>query len=69
MLGQEPTAPIEAIRLAERAQFILDHPGWTFEDYDNAAAGDLLFLTEYQKMAGARDRQLLEKARAQHEPD
>jgi hypothetical protein len=49
-MGMGHTAPRRAVQLAERAQFVKDHPGWTFQDYDNAAAGDIAFMREYEKM-------------------
>lgn len=64
MLGQQRTAPAAAIQLAERAQFVKDHPGWTFADYDAAAAGDILFQQEYEKILRECERQAIEKAKA-----
>lgn len=61
MLGMEPTAPVRANLLAARAQFIEDHPGWTFADYDTAAAGDIAFQNEYRKIVGACQRKALEE--------
>jgi hypothetical protein len=36
--------------LFDRAHFIHEHPGWTYLDYDAAAAGDILFDREYHAM-------------------
>lgn len=49
-MGTRRTVPPKANRLAERAQFIKDHPGWTFKDYDEARAGDITFMREYETM-------------------
>lgn len=63
MLGMASAAPRKALRLAERAQFVKDHPGWTFADYDAAAAGDIAFQREYERMRQEAERHALEKAR------
>ena len=34
----------------DRARWIDEHPGWTFEMYDHANAGDILFQREYAAM-------------------
>lgn len=34
----------------ERAHFVNSHPGWTYQDYDSARAGDIAFDREYQAM-------------------
>ena len=39
-----------AVRLFERARFVAEHPGWTYRDYDEAAAADILFDREYRAM-------------------
>ncbi len=39
--GFRSTAPAEAIRQMARARFVNEHPGWTYRDYDEAAAGDI----------------------------
>jgi hypothetical protein len=61
------TAPVKALRLAERAQFVKDHPGWTFRDYDEANAGDILFMREFEKMLREAERKALEEAKAKQE--
>lgn len=48
--GWQDTAPVKAVRLFERAQFVNNHPGWTYRDYDEASAGDILFDREFQAM-------------------
>lgn len=62
MLGMSRTAPLHATRLAERAQFVKDHPGWTFADYDNAAAGDIAFQRSYEQMLRGVEQKALEDA-------
>lgn len=62
MLGMSHTAPKAAVQRAERAQFVREHPGWTFADYDAAAAGDIAFQREYERMRTAAERHALEKA-------
>jgi hypothetical protein len=37
------------VRLFERARFVNDH-GWTYREYDEARAGDILFDAEFQAM-------------------
>lgn len=64
MLGMQATAPLKAVKLAERAQFIRDHH-WTYAEYDAAHAGDILFQREYEKMVAAAERKALEDAKAQ----
>lgn len=66
MLGMSKTVPEKANRLAERAQFVKDHPGWTFADYDTARAGDIAFMREYEKMLRAAERKALEEAKARN---
>lgn len=39
--GYRQTAPVQAVRAMERAQYVNQHPGWTYRDYDEAAAGDI----------------------------
>jgi hypothetical protein len=48
--GWQDAAPQKALRLFDRAHFIHEHPGWTYRDYDAAAAGDILFDREYHAM-------------------
>ena len=62
MLGYSKVAPQNIVRLAERAAFVLDHAGWTFEQYDNAAAGDIAFLREFERLRGEVDKQKLAQA-------
>jgi len=54
--------------MAERAQFVIDHPGWTFADYDNAKAGDILFMREYEKMLRAAEDKALREAQERQQP-
>lgn len=65
MLGQQHTAPIKARRLAERAQWIIDHPGWTFAAYDAAAAGDITFQRAYETMRREAEQQARARAEAE----
>lgn len=48
--GWQETAPETAIRWWERAKFIHEHQGWTYRDYDDASAGDILLDQEYLSM-------------------
>ena len=48
--GWQETAPEKALRWFERAQFIAEHAGWTYRDYDEAEAGDILLDKEYRSM-------------------
>lgn len=34
----------------ERMKFVHDHTGWTFRDYDNADAGDILLDRDWHNM-------------------
>ena len=67
MLDMQHTAPAKAIRLAERAQFVLDHPGWTFVDYDSAAAGDIAFMREFERMRAAVQERAADKLKAERD--
>lgn len=69
MLDMQSTAPKKAIMLAERAQFVLDHPAWKFADYDSAAAGDIAFLREFEKMRAVAQERELEKLKAEQIAD
>lgn len=51
------TAPARAVQLAERAQFVRTHPGWTFADYDTAAAGDIAFQQAFEAMLASAQQQ------------
>ena len=68
IMGIQRTAPVMANRKAERAQFIIDHPGWTFKDYDEAAAGDIVFMLDYQKMLRAAEDKALREAQERQQP-
>jgi hypothetical protein len=68
MLGFSKVAPQTVVRLAERAAFVLDH-GWTFEQYDNAAAGDIAFLREFERLRGEVEKQKLAQAEAKAKSD
>jgi len=46
----EQSAPIGAVEWLRRHAWIEDHSGWTFDDYDNARAGDILTHEEYHKL-------------------
>lgn len=48
MKGWQDTAPAGAVAWFERARFVNEHPGWTYRDYDEAEAGDILLDGEYQ---------------------
>ena len=41
---------MRALRWHARQKWIEDHAGWTFADYDAAAAGDILMHEEYLTM-------------------
>ena len=68
IMGIQRTAPVMANRKAERAQFIIDHPGWTFEDYDKARGGDITFLRDYEKMIRAAEDKALREAQEKQKP-
>jgi hypothetical protein len=42
-----------ATRLFERYLFVKQHPGWTYADYDAAAAGDIALDAEFSKVETA----------------
>ena len=42
-----------AIRLFERYMFVKHHAGWTYADYDAAAAGDIALDAEFGKVEAA----------------
>jgi hypothetical protein len=48
--GWSSTAPAAALRWWERAHFVNEHPGWTYRDYDEAEAGDILLDKDYRAM-------------------
>jgi hypothetical protein len=48
--GWQDTASAKGILLFERAQFVHDHPGYTYREYDRTAAGDILFDAEFHAM-------------------
>lgn len=64
MLDMARTAPASALRWEQRHRWIEQHPAWTFADYDNAAAGDILSHTEYMTMRHEAERRALQKAQA-----
>lgn len=66
LLDMASTAPRKAITWYERHAWIEDHPGWTFADYDQAAAGDILRHDDYLKMRREAEKRALDKARAEH---
>jgi hypothetical protein len=41
---------VAAVRWFERAKFVHEHAGWTYRDYDEADAGDILLDGEYLNM-------------------
>ena len=49
----------------ERAQWIIDHPGWTFAAYDAAAAGDITFQRAYETMRREAEQQARARAEAE----
>ena len=38
------------VRWFERQMFVEEHPGWTFRDYDEADAADILLNRDYRNM-------------------
>jgi hypothetical protein len=46
----------------DRAKFIHDHPRWTFRDYDEADAADILLDRDYHAMMEG----LLKDVRSRH---
>jgi len=54
MRGWQETAPQGVIRWFERAQFVHEHVGWTYRDYDEADAADILLDRDYHAIAGAQ---------------
>jgi hypothetical protein len=64
MLDMASTAPAAALRWEQRHRWLADHPAWTFADYDNAAAGDILSHGEYLKMRHEAERKALKDAQA-----
>lgn len=50
--GYADTAPARALRLMKRAQYVNEHPGWTYRDYDAANAGDIWFDEVYRSTRG-----------------
>ncbi len=46
--GWQQTAPVTALRWWDRARFVNEHPGWTYRDYDEAAAGDIQLDADYR---------------------
>ncbi len=48
--GWQDTVPALALRWFERARFVNEHPGWTYRDYDEAAAGDILLDRDYHAL-------------------
>ena len=50
MHGWQATAPVAAVKAFERYKFVNDHAGWTYRDYDEADAGDILLDQEFTAM-------------------
>jgi len=48
--GWSDTAPVAATAWFERHKWIEEHPGWTYRDYDEAEAGDILLERDYRNM-------------------
>jgi hypothetical protein len=48
--GWTRTAPQSAVKWFERMKFVHDHSGWTFRDYDEADAADILLDHDYHAM-------------------
>lgn len=48
--GWQRTAPATAVAWFERAKFVNEHAGWTYRDYDEAEAGDILLDGDYQTL-------------------
>lgn len=65
MLGMDKTAPLKAVVLAERAQFVMDHPAYTLAEYDRTPAGDIAFQRAYETMVRAAQAKALREAEAQ----
>ena len=42
--------PENALRWFERQQFVEEHPGWRYKDYDEADAADILLNRDYRTM-------------------
>jgi|WetSurMetagenome_2_1015567.scaffolds.fasta_scaffold359923_2 hypothetical protein len=45
--GYTQSAPVKALRLFERFQFVNAHPAYTYEAYDRAKAADILLDREF----------------------
>ena len=45
--GWQDTAPEPAVAWLKRVRFVHEHSGWTYRDYDEAEAGDILLDQEY----------------------
>jgi hypothetical protein len=39
-----------AVQRWERFRWVEDHPGWTYDDYDNAKASDIGLAREFLRM-------------------
>lgn len=52
-MGQAATAPVAGLALFKRAAWVAEHH-WTFEQYDNAKAADILWQDEYERLVAAR---------------
>jgi len=48
--GWQKTAPDAAVKWFDRMKFVHDHSGWTFRDYDEAAASDILLDRDWHTM-------------------
>jgi hypothetical protein len=50
MQGWQTTAPSDAVKAFERYKFVNGHAGWTYRDYDEAAASDILLDKDFTAM-------------------
>ena len=62
VLGMSKTTPLQAGLLAERAQFVMDHPAYTLAEYDRTPAGDIAFQRAYETMIAAAQAKALREA-------
>lgn len=51
--GWSDTAPAKAVAWFERQKWVDEHQGWTYRDYDEADAGDILLERDYRNMMAA----------------
>lgn len=64
MLDMAPTAPKKALQWEAKHRWIEEHPGWTFDAYENARAGDIQSHDDYLKMRREAEKHAVEKAKA-----